>query len=364
MSTLTKNFSLIKPDVNDFYDIEDFHNKSMDILDKSIGYIYDTIIDNQTDFDAMIADETWLGAKNVLIVGDFIINSDITVPNIVKLNGSNCNISSFGENQYTINFTGNTSVETINFNNVNIYGAQLINNCNFTGDRCILLSSKNINKISVDTVYAKFDGCTNIKNSIINAGIENELEAMFYNCFMLINNRILFENKTGVNYTIYNECTYILKCFFQSGKVPLSSTVIPSNIKLYLNCSEIMDKEQEILWSGGTFMGDGTVITLSEKISEQKNGIVLATCLYENNQPTGKYIHYSFVPKNIVPNDGVSSANCTIINSTVNFALIGVKCLTVYDNKITGFASNTATGTNSGVTFKNNSWVLYRIIGV
>ena len=187
---------------------------------------------------------------------------------------------------------------------------------------------------------------------------------MFYNCFMLINNRILFENKTGVNYTIYNECTYILKCFFQSGKVPLSSTVIPSNIKLYLNCSEIMDKEQEILWSGGTFMGDGTVITLSEKISEQKNGIVLATCLYENNQPTGKYIHYSFVPKNIVPNDGVSSANCTIINSTVNFALIGVKCLTVYDNKITGFASNTATGTNSGVTFKNNSWVLYRIIGV
>lgn len=238
---------------------------ALSILNDNIKYIYDTIIDNQTDFDAMIADETWLGARNVLLVGGFVINSDITVPNICKFNGNNCNITSSEGSLYTLNFEGGTSVEDINFNNVNIYGVQLINNCKFTGDRFILSSSKNINNISVETAYAKFDGCTNIRNSNIHAGIENELEAMFYNCAMLINNNILFKNKAEINYTIYNECSYLLKCFFQSGKVPLSTGIsIPKNIKLYVNCSDIMDtSEQPVLFEGAIKTG---TFTLTENV--------------------------------------------------------------------------------------------------
>ena len=111
-------------------------------------------------------------------------------------------------------------------------------------------------------------------------------------------------------------------------------------------------------------MSEAHTATLSEKVSEQKNGIVLMTCLYGDGQAKGTDIYYMFVPKVVVPANGTSSYPVSILSSSVGFGYIGVKYLRVYNGKVTGHETNEKTGTTNGISWKNNAYVLYRIIGV
>lgn len=115
---------------------------------------------------------------------------------------------------------------------------------------------------------------------------------------------------------------------------------------------------QKILWSGAYHMNASQTATLSEAISNQPNGIVLCFNYYNNNEVSG-YSNCYFVPKSLVPNGSV-----TCICSRNNFNNVGVKVLYVKDTSIVGYASNTNTGTASGITYYNDCWVLTKVIGV
>ena len=124
--------------------------------------------------------------------------------------------------------------------------------------------------------------------------------------------------------------------------------------------------KQNILWSGGYYMTSGHIARLSEPISAQSNGIVLLWSAYvSGDQSPIKNVHWVsyFIPRNFVqpPYEG-GGFGIPLVAS--NFSNIGMKYVYVYDNRIVGNDDNSATGTASGITYKNNHWVLRFVIGV
>ena len=122
------------------------------------------------------------------------------------------------------------------------------------------------------------------------------------------------------------------------------------------NASGFANKD---LWYGYDQMGSGKVITLSGKLSEQKNGIVL---IFSRN---GEYGFTTvFVPKKLVGAYGAVSS--VYIMGTSLFDYVGAKNLTISDTTITGHADNTKTATNatSGITYHNEAFYLRRVVGI
>ena len=121
----------------------------------------------------------------------------------------------------------------------------------------------------------------------------------------------------------------------------------------------------KVLWSHtGHQMGSGTTATLSENITAQKHGIVIVFSGYDTT--TSKVLNYRwnsyFIPKHVVSaNDGTQHS---FAMSVSDFTLIGAKALTIYDGYIAGQSANTKNGTNSGVTYNNNNFVMRYVIGV
>ena len=120
-----------------------------------------------------------------------------------------------------------------------------------------------------------------------------------------------------------------------------------------------------VLWGPGYYyMTANHTINLSQKVSEQKNGIVLVWQAYVDGQPQFYDFNYTFVPKHhtlVFPGRGVS---CFLSNSTA--AKIGTKYVYVHDDRIEGNNVNDdgATKRNSGITTINNYWVLTYVLGV
>lgn len=114
-----------------------------------------------------------------------------------------------------------------------------------------------------------------------------------------------------------------------------------------------------VLWSGYAVMDETHVATLTEKVSEQRNGLVF---VFSRN---GDY-HYMtfFVPKELVAS--VNGLNTTIMCCTSLFDYIGQKTVIVYDDRVVGHADNDATGKNaiSGITYHNEAFFLRYIYGV
>ena len=73
-------------------------------------------------------------------------------------------------------------------------------------------------------------------------------------------------------------------------------------------------------------------------------------------------LEYSFfVPKYIAAVDG---GQTFIMGADAGFSAVCAKYLYIYDRKIDGHATNTASGTNNGITFDNSQFVLRYVIGV
>lgn len=121
-------------------------------------------------------------------------------------------------------------------------------------------------------------------------------------------------------------------------------------------------RDPKVLWSGGYFMTAGHVITLSEAISKQNNGIVLAFSAYVNNAVGDYWWHHVFIPKYTVANNS-GKGHCFMMTAE-NFSTVAMKYLTITDTTITGHNNNNLTGTASGITFANNKFVLRYVIGV
>ena len=132
------------------------------------------------------------------------------------------------------------------------------------------------------------------------------------------------------------------------------------------NWQVIHTGKPRVLWSGVYYMNDTQVVNLSEKVSQQRTGIVLVFSRYDTTiGAAGDYSFLShFVPKEFVR---LMSGKGTIfmLCSTPKFTMMASKYLFITDDKITGHADNTAVGTSStGISYQNNQFVLRYVIGV
>lgn len=120
-----------------------------------------------------------------------------------------------------------------------------------------------------------------------------------------------------------------------------------------------------VLWGPDYYyMSDSNTINLSQKVSEQKTGIVLVWQAYSDGAPQPWDYNFTFIPKWQAMTNSSRGVTCFLSNSHAGY--IGTKYVYVFDNKITGHKENStgATKGNSGITTTNNHWVLTHVLGV
>lgn len=124
----------------------------------------------------------------------------------------------------------------------------------------------------------------------------------------------------------------------------------------------ILGAEQKILWSGTYWPSDSQTATFSERVSEQKNGIVLVWSRYDGGAKDEQII-CSFIPKKLIAlKDGRGFSFTMIPNS---FSTSCVKYVYISDNRLTGHANNTEEGTGAnGLKYNNKYFCLRYVIGV
>lgn len=98
-------------------------------------------------------------------------------------------------------------------------------------------------------------------------------------------------------------------------------------------------KPQKVLWTGAWYMHGSQTASLSERVSEQENGIILIWQKYTNNTPSPTDIHATHIPKwgvQALPGRGWA---CVIADSLTNVNLYQ-KYVYVHDDKIMGNEAN------------------------
>lgn len=118
----------------------------------------------------------------------------------------------------------------------------------------------------------------------------------------------------------------------------------------------------KVLWSGAYFMTAGHTINLSESVSAQPNGISLVFSCYSSGAAQNYWFCDFFVPKAVVASHNGSGHE--FILGTNTFGTVAGKYLYIHNDTITGADTNDDTGTASGISYKNNQFVLRYVIGV
>lgn len=122
-------------------------------------------------------------------------------------------------------------------------------------------------------------------------------------------------------------------------------------------------RTNKVLWSGAWVMNQYQTATLSEAISAQPNGVVLAFSFYDLPSSTAQdnSWNYHFIPKNHALNHNGDAVAVGLVDNNVYHM---TKYLYVGDTGITGHSVNDTTATYSGVTTYRSNWVLREVIGV
>lgn len=128
---------------------------------------------------------------------------------------------------------------------------------------------------------------------------------------------------------------------------------------------EFIHRESKILWgedlTSGMHMTAGDTINLVEAVSAQKHGIVLVFCTYNGTDDTNHNWQSFFVPKQLV---ALSTSGHTFVLGSGKFTYTGTKYLYINDTSISGHDDNILTGSNNGITYANDKFVLRYVIGV
>ena len=122
--------------------------------------------------------------------------------------------------------------------------------------------------------------------------------------------------------------------------------------------------QNQVLWGPSAYYMNATQeVNLSHKVSEQPHGIILVWSAYTSGGAQDYNWHCDFIPKYLVGSSGFQYVSIMASNL---FGNIATKGITIYDNKITGRADNTASGTSSATNIKynNSTYVLRYVIGV
>lgn len=120
-----------------------------------------------------------------------------------------------------------------------------------------------------------------------------------------------------------------------------------------------------VLWGPDYYyMTSDNTINLSQKISEQKNGIVLVWQAYDNDEPKPWHFNFCFVPKWQALTNSSRGVSMWLTNDVGS--QVASKYVYIYDDKIVGNDNNStgATKESSGITTTNNHWVLTYVLGV
>lgn len=143
----------------------------------------------------------------------------------------------------------------------------------------------------------------------------------------------------------------------------LGDTIIKGDLNVIGN----INGGQHILWRdiGGSYMHGSQIANLSQKISEQNNGIVLLFQPYDNtnNVPYPKEYQLYFIPKIEIATIGEGMGHTFMIWGD-DFGLRATKYLYIYNNKIVGFGNNDKTLTIDGKSVNNRDAVLTAVFGV
>ncbi len=142
-----------------------------------------------------------------------------------------------------------------------------------------------------------------------------------------------------------------------------NSISLASKGALNLNGNQRSNKYNATLWTGGYYMTANQTATLSENVSAQAHGIVLAWSAYANGAAQNYSWQYTFVPKSHVNDHPGAGVACPMIDPD----RIGMKYVYVSNGQITGNDRNDDEGNVSGtnnVKFSNKYWVLRAVYGV
>lgn len=120
---------------------------------------------------------------------------------------------------------------------------------------------------------------------------------------------------------------------------------------------------QKLLATPGWYMNANQNVTLSEKISEQKNGIVLIFSVITDNVLEDSGFNSFFIPKQAVATH-LGGGHSFFLTAWGGMSIVGHKYLYINDTTITGHANNTKTGDAQGITLSSNRFVLRYVIGV
>lgn len=119
----------------------------------------------------------------------------------------------------------------------------------------------------------------------------------------------------------------------------------------------------KVLWSGSWYMTAGHTANLTEKISEQMNGIVIVFSRIGDGVAQNDNFASFFVPKAVVEKHPGLGMNFFIAHSS--FEYCGAKYLYISDQQIKGHANNSLKGTGAvGITYENNRFIMRYVIGV
>lgn len=122
------------------------------------------------------------------------------------------------------------------------------------------------------------------------------------------------------------------------------------------------------LAQGAWYMTGSQSVGLSDTIWNQSHGIVLVFSAYNPSSGATYQFdwHTYFIPKSFYTDRESAEGYVLITTFLTNPTLtnVGTKHIRVYNNRITGDDRNTQSGTGSGISFKNNEWVLRYVYGV
>ena len=233
--------------------------------------------------------------------------------------------------------------------------------------------------------YTKIARIT-IGNAYVNACIQIKVIKRYYEPTTY---NIMFKSDAGSDPTVYTfyhdpyQPAYLVKATTSTWDLYISKvayddiTVVDYSLPVYLEeynritltwmdegvatlpSGYIASTNATLLWSGSSVFNEGSAVTLSRPVSEQKKGLLF---VFARNGDYNFSTH--FVSKELIALK--PSGTHTFLLATSLFDYIGVKTLYITDTTVTGHTDNDATGKNatSGITYHNEQFYLRYIFGV
>lgn len=198
-----------------------------------------------------------------------------------------------------------------------------------------VFSGKTTNGVMGISIYQNALWAWYMNNTNINAGTNSLTKSA----------RLIDENGN-----MFTEGDVFAKTFFKSGTREVA-------------CLDNIPRCKQ-LWSGGYYMSEGHVATLSESVQSQHHGIILVFSPYSNGAVANNNWQNFFVSKTFINDHQGQTHTFTLYGDLL--AKPGSKYLGINNTQIKGHANNTKTGTSatSGVKYQNNFWVLRYVYGI